>query len=304
MKQPINYMPFEERTVDSQYSDLLLEIMRNGKDVPSIQGERAKRITSHLMKFNMSNGFPVITERDLRKTFKGALGEHIGFLNGARTIDELKNYGCPRVYWERWVTAEKCANFGLEAGDLGPGSYGPAWTKVPTPDGRFFNQIENIQNQIKKSPFIRTHRIDPWIPYFTASWNPDFPRKVVVAPCHGWIKVFVDEETKTLSIHHNQRSADVPVGLVGNMIQYAAFGLMLASILGYTFEELTYFIEDAHIYESQFTYVEELISRPTERFPTVRLNEQKERLEDFRKSSFDLYEDYLPGPEMMIPTPV
>lgn len=301
--KPIIYLPFEERTVDTQYSDLLFEIMKNGKERQVIQNEKAKEIHGYKMRFKMQNGFPVTTERDLSKGYKAALGEHIGFLNGARTLDTLELYGCPRVFWERWVTKEKCEFFGLEEGDLGDGSYGAAWTHFPTHDGRFFNQIENIQNQIRKMPFIRTHRVEPWIPYFNASMNEEFPRRTVVAPCHGWIRVFVDSEEKTISILHKQRSADAPVGLVFNLVQYAAFGTMLAATLGYRFEELIYDIEDAHIYESQYSYVEELISRPKLKLPTISLTTNKDRIEDFRKNDFEL-SDYYPNPPMKIPTPV
>ncbi len=299
----INYMPFSERNPDFQYLGLLKKIWMEGEETTVIHGEKAKYLQMQTLVFEMSNGFPLITERDFEKGFFGAMGEHIGFLNGARTLEELISFGCPKIYWDKWVTKEKCNHFGLEEGDLGPGSYGPGWARVPTPDGKFFDQIENIQNQIRKSPFIRTHKIDPWIPYYTASGNKEFPRRVVVAPCHGWIRVFVDEEKKTIDILHTQRSADVLVGLVSNIVQYAGFGLMLSQTLGYTFRRLNYMIEDAHIYESQYKYVDEVLSRPTERFPTIKLNKTLERIQDYRKTDFSI-EDYYPGEKMFLDTPV
>lgn len=46
------------------------------------------------MRFDLNNGFPLITERSVRVFWKQAVGEIIGFVNGARTQTELEGYGC------------------------------------------------------------------------------------------------------------------------------------------------------------------------------------------------------------------
>ena len=38
------------------------------------------------------------------------------------------------MFWERWVTKEKCEKFGLVEHDLGGGSYGAVLTATPMPD--------------------------------------------------------------------------------------------------------------------------------------------------------------------------
>src|SRR3989344_8678761 len=123
--------PYKERTPDYQYHDLLKYIMEKGRDMMPIHGIGARSIVGHQIRYKLENGFPLITERDLARTMPGALGEHVGFLNGARTLDELKKYGMPAIFWDRWVTKEKCADFGLPEGDLGPGSYGAASGAFP-----------------------------------------------------------------------------------------------------------------------------------------------------------------------------
>lgn len=289
------YLPVDKRTPDGQYRWLLEKILKKGKKIMPIQGDYAYRLIGEKMEFDMKNGFPLITERDCSKNFKGALGEHIAFLNGARTLEELKFYGCPEVFWKDWVTEEKCSDFGLLPGDLGPGSYGPSWTAVPTPYGKPFNQIDNLINQIEKMPHLRTHRIDPWIPYYTCAGNPDFPRKVVVAPCHGWINVHISREDRTFELEHQQRSADCPVGLAMNLVQYGGFGLMLQKKTGYSFDKLHYYISDAHIYQQQIRYVEEMLTGEERTLPTVRIDSsvKREKIQDFRKNDFIL-EDYHP----------
>lgn len=293
--------PFEERVPDEQYRDVLERIMNEGRDVLPIHGEKARMITGVQLRYDMDNGFPVITERDLSgHFFKGAIAEHIAFLNGARTQEELEKYGCK--WWKRWVTKERCDIFGLPEGDLGDGSYGAAWASFPTKEGESFNQIKEVVRQIKERPYLRTHFISPWIPQYTIQ-HDGLRRKVVVAPCHGWIHILAFPESKEVSIHHFQRSADFPVGVPFNIIQYASFGLMISRLTGYDLKEVVYTFSDAHIYESQFDDVKELLSREPKRLPTVKLDETVTDIFDFRPDHFIL-EDYHPHPKMTISTPV
>ncbi len=292
---------FHQRTPDSQYQDALRKILKEGRDVLPIHGEKARMYPGIQLRYNIDNGFPVITERDLSGVFfEGALGEHIGFLNGARTQTDLEKFGCK--WWHRWVTKEKCSHFNLEEGDLGDGSYGAAWASFPTKEGETFNQIEAVLKQLKERPYLRTHFISPWIPQYTIQHSKR-TRRVVVAPCHGWIHILAFPETKELIIHHFQRSADFPVGVPFNMIQYASFGLMISHLMGYTLKEVLYTFSDAHIYESQIEKTEELLSREPLKLPTIVLDKSIDNIFDFRVKDFTL-KDYSPHPKMGIPTPV
>jgi thymidylate synthase len=294
MKKP------QDRTVDYQYHDLLKRIMTDGREVSPIQGGKSKMVIGHQMRFDLNNGFPLITERDLSKLMRGAIAEHVAFLHGARTQEELEKWGC--TWWKSWVTPEKCATFGLPTGDLGPGSYGPAWASFPTAEGTPFNQITEVMRQLKERPYLRTHIITPWIPQY-AIQHSELKRKVVVAPCHGYLHIFAFPETKEISVHHFQRSGDVPVGVAFNIIQYAAFTMMVARFMDYTPKELVYTLSDAHIYESQYDHVKELLSRKPTTFPTVTLEDSITNILDFRPEHFHL-SDYNPNPAMKIPTPV
>ncbi len=298
----MDYHPYNERTPDTQYYDLLRRILESGRRVHPIHGEDAYMVLGHQMRFDMRNGFPLLPIRDLSRSFPGALGELVGFLHGARTLEELKEYGCPKVFWERWVTKERCDLFGLPEHDLGDGSYGAAWASFPTPEGVPFNQVEHLLKQIEEKPYLRTHILSPWIP-FLALQHSTLTRKVVVAPCHGWVHVVAFPETKELSLHHFQRSGDVPVGVMLNLIEYAALGMLIARQIGYSFTEYVYTISDAHLYESQVPYVKELLEREPRPFPTVTLDPSITRVLDARREHFTLT-DYDPHPHMVIPTPV
>jgi thymidylate synthase len=290
----------KDRRPDWQYHNLLEEILETGREVLPIHGERSKMLLGRMLRYRMEDGFPLMTERDLSgRFFQSALAEHVAFLHGARTHEELTKFGCS--WWKRWVTAAKCSMFDLPPGDLGPGSYGAAWRSFPTAKGVPFDQLAHLMRQMQDRPNLRTHILSPWIPPYTLQ-HSGYVRKVVVAPCHGLLHILLYPETKEMDVHHFQRSADVPVGLVFNIVQYAAFGMMVSQVLGYSFKELVYTISDAHIYESQYDSVLELLRREPFPFPKVVLDPAVSDLLDFRPEHFRL-ENYTAHRAMTIPTP-
>jgi thymidylate synthase len=282
--------PVSERTIDTQYKDLLAYILKHGVRVSSQQGTDAlTTIAPPSLHFKLENGFPMITERSVKGFWKQAVGEIIGFANGARTLAELESFGC--TFWGPWGTKEKCEKRGLTEGDLGPGSYGAAFHDFPTAEGVPYNQFQNIIEQIKEFPHLRTHFISPWVPQYTIRGTGK-QQKVVVCPCHGWIHIRIINNKLTL--HMFQRSADVPVGVPSNMIQYAALTMMLAQATGFEAYEYVHSFSDAHIYVDQIPLVEELIARETHPFPTVTLTNPSTDFWSFRHTDFEL-SDYTAG---------
>jgi len=199
--------PFRKRTPDTQYRDRLSTILNKGvliKETP--QGAGAITLFGELppMVFNLSeetgNGFPMITERSVEGFWKQPIAEIFAFINGVRTLDGLKEFGCH--FWKPWGTEEKCTKRGLEPGDLGPGSYGGAFHDFPTTEGESFNQFLNILQQIKERPELRTHFISPWIPQYAIRIKRK-TQKVVVCPCHGWIHLRIINGALNLHIFSN-----------------------------------------------------------------------------------------------------
>lgn len=288
------YKPYADRRPDTQYRRLLRKILRVGEEVDPQQGEPARMVLGHLMRFSLANGFPVITERDLvakPSQFKMALGELCAFLNGAQTLAVMKQFGCS--WWGPWLTAEKCAKRSLAPGDLGPGSYGAAWRRFPTSEGVPFDQITTLIEQINEMPHLRTLEVSPWIPQYIPRGQGRV-QKVVVAPCHGWFRVHINTRTRRMSLVHRQRSADAPVGLAFNLIQYPALLMMIAQVTGYEPKEVIYFIEDAHVYLKQIAAVEKLLATKPGRFPTVSLDPGVKNIFDFRAEHFQV-DDYHPS---------
>lgn len=301
-----------ERHSDEQYKGLLERIKNTGRlaisgmDIPSYE------VLGHTLEYDLvDGGFPLITERDLTRgtsdpiiqnyqsdpshraltgPVKQALGEIIGFMNGARTQSELESYGCK--FWKPWTEDEaKAQKRGLGIGDLGPGSYGAAFHDFPTAesDSPRFNQYAHMIEQIRDRPELRTHIVTPFVPQYI-SRDPAVQQKVLVVPCHGLQHFNVDSDNGEMSLVHFQRSADTPIGLPFNMVHYGAMLMMVAQVTGYKPRKLVHMISNAHIYKNHMEKVEELLDRPAYAFPILKLDPSVTGLEDFRTEHFSIEE--------------
>ncbi|MBI2482437.1 MAG: thymidylate synthase [Candidatus Vogelbacteria bacterium] len=287
------------KTPDTQYRDILRSVIENGVRVPSQQGIDCLRKVGVNMHFDLANGFPMITERNLNPVsakippWKQAIGEICAFINGARTQEELEKFGC--LWWRKWVTAEKCAKRGLPPGDLGDGSYGDVFANFPTKDGGTWNQFQHILEQLREFPHLRTHFITPWEPDCIIRGKGK-KQRVVVAPCHGWIHFLTSPET--LTVHMIQRSADLVLGVPNNMVQYSALALAVGHLLGYPNIHYVHSMSDAHIYIDHVDAVELMLDREPRCFPDINLTEEGKGIGsifDLRAKHFEL-EDYNPHP--------
>ncbi|SEG89629.1 thymidylate synthase [Thermomonospora echinospora] len=290
----MRYSPYRERTPDGQYRELLRRILETGSPVPTRQGPAAITLMQQTMRFDLSNGFPLITERSIKSFWNKPIGELCAFINGARTLSELEKFGCD--WWGPWGTEAKTAKRGLPPGDLGPGSYGAAFHDFSTVEGaEGFDQFRHLVEQLRELPGDRTHFVSPWIPQYLVRGAGKTP-KATIAPCHGWVHVRVLDGR--LHLHMFQRSGDVPIGVPSNMVQYAALLLMLEHLTGFEAAAYYHTISDAHIYEDQVDAVRTMLEREPRPLPTVRLNDLGRQVTDihgFRADHFELT-DYDPHP--------
>ena len=119
-----------------------------------------------------------------------------------------------------------------------------------------------------------------------------------MAPCHGWLHFRVINGK--LHMRMDQRSADMPVGVPSNMIQYAALLLIICQVTGYQPGNYVHSFADAHIYENQLRNVRTIITRRPLPFPILRLDPTVKNLFDFRVEHFTI-EEYQSHPAMAIP---
>jgi thymidylate synthase len=291
-----DYLPYADREPSTAYREMLRTISEQGVRVHTKQGPDALAVAGQCMRFSMAHGAAVITERSIKGFAGKAIGELCAFINGARTLDELREFGCD--WWDAWATPEKCRSRGLQPGDLGPGSYGHAFRHFSTDlDGEDpgFDQLPHLIEKLRDLPLDRTALLSPWIPNANHRAQGVKSRNTI-APCHGWIHALVLGEK--LHLVHNQRSGDTPIGVPSNMVQYTALGLMLEQLTGYELVEYVHWIQYAHIYVDQLPAVQEMLAREPRALPTLRLTDAGRRIEDihdFRAEHFEL-SDYHPHP--------
>jgi len=179
---------------------MLRTIRDDGVHVHTKQGEDALAVAGCVMRFPMAHGAAVITERSIKGFVNKAIGELCAFINGARTLEQLAEFGCD--WWDAWATPEKSGSRGLAAGDLGPGSYGHAFHNFTTDldgDDPGFDQLPALIQKLRDLPLDRTALMSPWIPQANHR-AAGVKSRNTIAPCHGWIHALVFNDKLHLEI--------------------------------------------------------------------------------------------------------
>src|SRR5438132_1141601 len=101
-----------------QYLDLLEYVLKNGKQKTDPQKVGNIAVCGYQMRFNLDDGFPLLTTRSMKGSWKAMVYELLWFLSGSTKVADLNKDGVH--LWDIWATPEICAPLGLETGDLGP----------------------------------------------------------------------------------------------------------------------------------------------------------------------------------------
>src|SRR5437870_3517736 len=123
------------------YLELLKKVYDTGVVTTDRTGVGTKRIFSYEMRFDLSEGFPLLTTKKLH--IKSIIHELLWFLNGDTNIKYLNDHGVS--IWNEWAD---------ENGDLGP-VYGKQWRRWETKEGRLIDQFSDLIERIKKDPYSR-----------------------------------------------------------------------------------------------------------------------------------------------------
>lgn len=246
----------------------------------------------HQIRFDLAEGFPLVTTKKLH--VRSIIHELLWFLKGDTRIGYLKANGVS--IWDAWADAD---------GSLGP-MYGVQWRSWPTPDGRSIDQIAQLLEQIRTRPDSRRHMV--------SAWNPaDLPDESVspqanvaagrmaLAPCHCLVQFYVAEGRLSCQLY--QRSADLFLGVPFNIGSYALLTLMVAQVTGLEPGDYIHTFGDAHIYLNHLDQVEQQLQRSPFAPPIMRLNPERQRLEDFVFEDFEL-EGYQCHPAIRAPVAV
>lgn len=247
-----------------QYHDLLRHILEQGRPREDRTGTGTKSVFGYQMRFNLEEGFPVITTKKLH--LKSIIHELLWFLSGDTNVKFLQDNGV-RI-WNEWAD---------ENGDLGH-IYGYQWRSWPTPEGNSVDQITRLINEIRSNPISRR--------LIVSAWNVGDLDKMNLPPCHLLFQFYVNEGRLSCQLY--QRSADVFLGVPFNIASYALLTLMVAQVTGLKPGDFVHTFGDAHIYNNHLDQVSLQLSRNTMVLPEMRINPEVKSIFDFKYDDFEL----------------
>ena len=256
-----------------QYLDLLHRILEEGKVKTDRTGTGTKSVFGHQMRFNLEDGFPVLTTKKLH--LKSIIYELLWFLKGDTNVKYLQEHGVS--IWDEWAD---------ENGDLGP-VYGHQWRSWPDHRGGTIDQIQNVIDLIKHHPDSRRMLV--------TAWNPADISEMALPPCHCLFQFYVADGCLSLQLY--QRSADTFLGVPFNIASYALLLQMMAQVTGLKAGDFIHTTGDTHLYLNHIEQAKLLLTRTPRELPQMKLNPDVKSLFDFRYEDFELL-NYNPWPHI------
>jgi thymidylate synthase len=247
-----------------QYLDLMKLVLEIGTEKTDRTGTGTRSIFGHQMRFDLAEGFPLVTTKKLH--LRSIIVELLWFLRGDTNVAWLKENGVS--IWDEWARAD---------GELGP-VYGRQWRSWPTADGRHIDQIQQLLEQIRKTPDSRR--------LLVSAWNVGELDQMALMPCHALFQFYV--ANGRLSCQLYQRSADIFLGVPFNIASYALLTLMIAQVCGLAPGEFIWTGGDCHLYSNHLEQARLQLGREPRGLPTMTLNPAVTDLFAFRPEDFTL----------------
>lgn len=256
-----------------QYQDLLRLILEQGATKTDRTGTGTKSIFGHQMRFNLEEGFPLLTTKKLH--LKSIIHELLWFLMGDTNVAYLQEHGV-RI-WNEWAD---------ERGDLGH-VYGYQWRSWPDYSGGNIDQISEVVRQLKETPDSR--RI------IVSAWNVADLGQMNLPPCHLLFQFYVADGRLSLQLY--QRSADTFLGVPFNIASYALLLQMMAQVTGLKAGDFIHTTGDTHLYLNHLEQARLQLTREPRPLPRMVLNPDVKSIFDFRYEDFELV-NYNPWPHI------
>ena len=247
-----------------QYHNLMREVLEKGAQKADRTGTGTISIFGHQMRFNLAEGFPMVTTKKLH--LKSIILELLWFLKGSTDNNWLKERGVS--IWNEWAAPD---------GDLGP-IYGYQWRSWPAPDGKHIDQIAEVVETLKKNPDSR--RI------IVSAWNvADIPR-MALAPCHAFFQFYVADGKLSCQLY--QRSADIFLGVPFNIASYALLTHMMAQQCNLEVGDFIWTGGDCHLYSNHLEQVDLQLSRDFFPLPKLKILRKPASIFDYEFEDFEI----------------
>ena len=297
-----------------QYIDLINRILSNGVEHNDRTGVGTYRIFGDLQRFNLQDGFPLLTTKKMAK--KTMWVELIGFIRGITNNMWYTDHGCniwtanQRDFANKYNIKHPESPWPDE--EMGP-IYGAQWRNF---DGKYsinsnnkdgediingvgnnrkylnchgvggFDQLKWLVNEIKTNPNSRR--------MIVSAWNPNQFGIMCLPPCHIMWQVTVSNGKLNLMIY--QRSCDHGLGNPFNWASYATLVHILAHCTDLEVGELVWVGCDVHIYKDHIEALKIQAARTPRKLPTFKINTDIRDFEKIDWNHFEL-ENYNPWDE-------
>ncbi|MCZ6809237.1 MAG: thymidylate synthase [Proteobacteria bacterium] len=247
-----------------QYLSMMRYVRDNGARKDDRTGTGTRSVFGYQMRFDLSQGFPVITTKKLH--LRSIIHELLWFLSGDSNIRYLKENGV--AIWDDWAD---------DKGELGP-VYGVQWRNWPAPDGGTIDQISQVVEALRENPDSR--RI------LVCAWNVAELPNMALPPCHCLFQFYVADGKLSCQLY--QRSADIFLGVPFNIASYALLTHMLAQQSELSVGEFIWTGGDCHLYLNHLDQVDEQLQREPLALPRLAIKRRPESIFDYRFEDFEI----------------
>jgi thymidylate synthase len=254
-----------------EYHRLLRKVLDHGSFREDRTGVGAYSVFGEQSRYDLSAGFPCLTTKKLH--LRSIIHELLWFLKGDTNVKYLHEHKV--TIWDEWADEE---------GNLGP-VYGAQWRRWKGPDGREHDQIADVIQRIKTSPYSRRHIV--------SAWNVAHIEDMALPPCHLMFQFFVDNGKLSCQLY--QRSADLFLGVPFNIASYALLTMMVAQVCDLQPGDFVHTFGDLHLYKNHLEQARLQLTREPRPLPTMRINPDVKDIDAFKFEDFTL-EGYDPHP--------
>lgn len=265
---------------ENQLINIFTDILYYGENRKDRTGVGSKSIFGRQLQFNLENScLPLITHR--RLFTRGVFEELMLFINGDTNTKKLEDKGVN--VWKPNTTKEflQKRNLDLPEGDMGH-SYGFSFRHFGANykdmnedyNGKGFDQIKYVINEIKTNPTSRRLLI--------SLWEPNNMHKAALPPCLYNYQFYVQGEY--LSCMMTQRSSDVFLAGGWNIATGSLLTYFIAYYTNLKPSQLIWNMGDIHIYNNNIEEAENFISsfKNSNLYPSVFLQNMPDNIEDIK----------------------
>ena len=235
---------------DHIYKNIILDVINNGKmqkgNVRAKYADGTPAYTKYIHGVNFviePDELPILQSK--RVAWKTALVEMEWIWQEmSNDLDWLQERGCH--IWDEWEIKE-----GFWNGTIGKAYGYQLRDKLRKINEKWFNQVEYVIHQIKNNP--RSRRI------LTTLYNVEDLKDMALEPCVYETQWEVDDDDY-LILHVRQRSADMALGSVINVLQYSVLHRLMAKSTGKKLGNMYWSIGNAHIYDRHLELLEKQVT--------------------------------------------